>query len=319
MKGFSKRNCPMCGSNEVDAQLQLRADDIAGANWTYSPQYSDILGIEKHTMYPIVVCKACGFIYARMLPHPSFMEALYDRTIDLAAAEKVMLSTGDITRRMSYVRVLATLRPATVEASALDFGCGFGKTAQLFSMLGYRTVAFDTSPARLEYVKALDGSLKVVSSQNEIVEESSFDIIAIDNVLEHVPNPHDILQFVTSICKDNAIIFVSVPSYERKRFNYLINEYSMGKLEDMTLNPWEHLNYFGLDHLDTMMGKYNLVPLKAVDRSTPIDIGLRKTTNTKDRCKNAIASAIRLLYYAVSGCALETVENRIYRFRSNPL
>jgi len=44
-------------------------------------------------------------------------------------------------------------------------------------------------------------------------KDSEFEYVLLDNVLEHLPNPHEIMKKIWGICKANATIEVIVPYY----------------------------------------------------------------------------------------------------------
>ena len=131
--------------------------------------------------------------------------------------------------------------------SFLDVGCGEGHGLNFFKNKGYK-------------VKGLDFSSNGVLSQNpncinelftgdlfkliksEIESKNIYDIIYLQNVLEHVINPIDLLRDLHSILSMNGVIVLTVPNdfsvvqKEAIRRNHIDKEFWIG-LPD-------HLSYF---------------------------------------------------------------------------
>lgn len=315
-----ERACPACGVRAGELLVALEARDFARLNWTYVPDYAQRLGIEERAPFPVDRCRACGFIYARNLPSGSFLRKVYDDVIDTRLAAASSATPLDAARRMRNVARLAALalpaaRPgeAIARHCALDFGSGFGRTSRLLAELGCDVTAFDPSPARRQAGGERQALVRVVSTLEEIVARGPYRIVVVDNVLEHLPDPRQTLDALSAACQPGAVVFVSVPSYEPEKVARLVREHRAGRLADMTLNPWEHLNYFDLRQLDRMMAQAGLVPLLTSELPAPVDIGLRPEPRRMRRIANAVSSALRLARYATTGEVLETVEERYYR------
>ena len=320
----SERACPACGDRAGEPLMALEARDFASLNWTYVRDYAIRLGIEESALFPIDRCRSCSFVYARSQPNGAFLAKVYDEVIDTGLAASASATPLDATRRMRYVARLAALALSAVEVGelamskrALDFGSGFGRTSRLLAELGCDVVAFDPSPPRREALGARSTSIRVVSTLEEVVEHGSYRIVVIDNVLEHLPHPRRTLDRLGEVLDQGAVVFVSVPSYEPERVDRLVRDHLAGQLKDMTLNPWEHLNYFDLWHLDRMMADIGLVALRACELPAPIEIGLRPEMHTSRRIANALASATRLAKFAWTGNVMDTVEERYYRRVAN--
>jgi len=218
---------------------------------------------------------------------------------------------------MQYVSRLTMLSPPTAGGVALDYGCGFGFTARLLAEVGYRVIAFDPSRARRITAATLDSSISIVETDDDVLRLGPYQIVVIDNVLEHVPDPIRVIGSIAQVCAKEALAYLSVPSYEPHRVKRLLQDHRAGRLNDMALNPWEHLNYFNLAILDCAMNRFGFSPVRAADEKVGfVDIGLRPESRRLARLKNVLASAIRLVRYAEVGRGVDSVENRLYRLRT---
>ncbi|RUM35528.1 MAG: hypothetical protein DSY58_06745 [Desulfobulbus sp.] len=309
---FVERSCPYCHGRSFEKLFDLKAIDFCPLNWTYSKEYSSLLELSDELFFPVVRCLSCGFIYALLLPSDEFLHILYNEVIDVSLAEQGATTKFDYARRLRYCSQLLQLCPQSGQTRVLDFGAGYGLSSVVLGVAGCEVLSFDPSHTRVE--KMLGRGVQVVDSLSELQKSAPFDVIICDNVLEHVPDIHQTSQLFSECLTHDGLLYISVPSYEKNVVRRLLKDFSLHQLSDMTLNPWEHLNYFDLCHLDTLLADYGFQPLRRCELSAPVDIGLRAEVNVYSRYKNGLASMIRLLKYSVMGTVNESVNDRIYRF-----
>jgi SAM-dependent methyltransferase len=309
---FTVRPCPSCSSSERLPLFDLEAESFCAANWTYSKDYRALLQVPNPSRFPIDRCGICGFVYARLLPSASFLSHVYEDVIRFEECRKGSENRESYARRMSYVGILLQLAPKEEFLKALDFGCGLGVSSRLLELAGVEVVGFDPSPVRQESLKRTGTT--VVTSERELRSKGAFDILICDNVLEHVAEPFETMEMLASLSRPGTALFMSVPSYEGSFIHSQQKALETGSSLDMTLNPWEHLNYFDLNHLDSMSRRAGFEPIEGNESPDNVDIGLRPEAQRLRRVKNAIASAIRMLRYAISGRSARRADHTFYRF-----
>jgi SAM-dependent methyltransferase len=238
---------------------------------------------------------------------------VYDRVISVEIAEKASLELRDLARRSQYVKKFLCLLHDNRNQKVLDFGCGFGATTRLLTACGINVVAYDPSLVRIDAVKKRCAEAIVTSDIETLRMNAPYSGIILDNVLEHVPDPNSLIELISGILDSGAIIYVSVPSYEKSTVRRLQGDLQRNELSEMTINPWEHLNYFDLAHLDWLMGKHKMSPLRSYEMPGSVELGLRPEREPSRRILNSIATGFRLLWYGLSGRAIESVQNRFYR------
>lgn len=291
----------MCGATDADPVLELEAAEFCRTNWTYSPDFRTLLGLEDRALFPVVRCRRCGFLFARLLPSDEFLHTLYDVVIREGDCIDGSENRSSYARRLRYVAELLDLAPAGM---ALDFGSGLGVTLRILCACNVEAVGVDPSALRREHNR------DTVSSLDDAESRGPFAMVVLDNVLEHLPEPVAIVEKLATMCVPKAVAYVSVPSYEEPFVARQIEAHRRDEAIDMTLNPWEHLNYFSLAHLDRLMERGGFQRLTA---STAPAIGLRPETEAVPRIKNSAASALRLARYAMTGKALASTEHAFYR------
>ena len=309
---FTKRSCPFCEATSDQELFSLSVSDICEHNWTYSTEYVSILQLDPQDRFPVCRCLSCGFVYAGLLPSDDFLALIYNRVINLDRAEKASCASCDYARRLRYITQLIQLIDRQ-SGRVLDFGAGFGMSAKILQLIGVDVLAYDASDSRQSHLLA--AGLQVRHNWSEVCTSGPYDVVICDNVLEHLADVRQQVQMLTEVMDKGAIVYVSVPSYEESHIVELQKNYAAGTLSDMSLNPWEHLNYFDLSHLDGMLAEFGLRPVKSCEISVPVDIGLRAESSFSARFRNGLASMQRLLGYLVRGTVLESVNNRFYRFQ----
>jgi 2-polyprenyl-3-methyl-5-hydroxy-6-metoxy-1,4-benzoquinol methylase len=112
-----------------------------------------------------------------------------------------------------------TARPSTAEAplSLLDVGCGEGFTLEHFRQKSWSLLGLDYSdhgcaahnPACLPFVQKGDLYSNLAAL---IAGERRFDVIWLDNVLEHVLDPLALLRSLRGLTKPGGVLVIEVPN-----------------------------------------------------------------------------------------------------------
>jgi SAM-dependent methyltransferase len=308
---FPPRACPHCGSLDKRTLLSLNREDLFRSNWSYLQEARQHLPIDGEQSFPIEECLACGFVHAGLLPHPAFLEAVYDKVIDAEAARRQNLSPGNLAAKMAYLSTLLRLLPEKPSHRVLDYGCGFGPVLQLLNGIpGVEAYGYETSGARLQDLRSRD--LRATDSLAQLETAGPFAAVVLDNVLEHVASPRATLRFIQSVCEPGAVLFVSVPDLHRETIAGQQPAAAAKQPIAMDINPWEHLNYFDVAHLDELLAEFGFRPRKQASLPYAIDIGLRPLASRTARLKNSVASLPRLISYAAHGDVLPSVSARFY-------
>jgi len=137
--------------------------------------------------------------------------------------------------------------------SLLDVGSGEGWALRFFKEKGWKIAGVDFSefgckkfnPDCLGYVRA--GEDLYDNLRSLVNTKAVFDVIWLDNVLEHVVDPLSLLQLCRKLVSDGGVLVVEVPN----DFS-LIQEYALEKgyieKESWVALP-DHLSYFNKDGL----------------------------------------------------------------------
>ena len=124
----------------------------------------------------------------------------YSRSGDVEAAARDALNSGE-------VRFL----PIPKGKRVLDFGCGGGFFLRVCQRLGATVKGIEPSPIGAEFARS--HGLDVFHGTLEQFEtDEKFDIITVNQVLEHVPDPISTLTRLKSLLAPGGTILIAVPN-----------------------------------------------------------------------------------------------------------
>jgi SAM-dependent methyltransferase len=139
-----------------------------------------------------------------------------------------------------YGEVLKTISKWYSKASrVLDFGSGKGNFLFLAKKFGFDVLGIETAMERAEFAKQkfqLNISEEMYSEGK--IGEGSFDVITLFHVLEHLPNPKEILSnLVKGNLAEKGLLILEVP-------NFSSLQSSIAKNRWMHLDIPRHLSHF---------------------------------------------------------------------------
>lgn len=94
-----------------------------------------------------------------------------------------------------------------IKGRALDVGCGLG------DMLRFRleTIGVDINPRLVEHCKSIGLEAYVMESDKLPFPDKIFDTVILDNVLEHLSSPNNLIYEIKRVLKFNGTIIIGVP------------------------------------------------------------------------------------------------------------
>jgi len=299
----TSRVCPICDSNKKRICGTIRSSDIVRINATYNVESLELLNTDRDKEWPIVSCYECGMMFAEMLPSATFLSILYDSVIDRDKAALFSLSPSWISFQLGIAtKVLNTLAwdPKHPEIHCLlDFGCGYGTLVESLKSDYLRCIGFETSVNRL--TRHQTRGLETFGDWRDIQLRGPYSAILCCEVLEHVPNPKDLLLQLRSVLRPNGIVAITVPCFTRKRVEENLRRANKSEQFTQELNPWEHLNYFSPQNLRRLVRKCGFTEIEQ-----SVDIGIRPALRGLKRTGNCAKSFFRLIRYSILGIPTNT-------------
>jgi SAM-dependent methyltransferase len=237
----SARPCPVCSGTAVESLHTQR-----------------FVLPEGHPLavgYDVVLCGACGFVYADV----AATQADYDRFYaEQSKYDDATTSTGAGEAdydRMRLAAVAADLAACLPDKAAriLDVGCAGGGLLAALADLGYsHLVGVDPSAGCAARTRDRVGEAYQGWLTSLPADLGTFDAIVLSHVLEHVLDLQAALAALAPRLSPGGLVYVEVPDAERYA------DYVYAPFQDFNT---EHINHFSEGSLDNALGRHGFAPI----------------------------------------------------------
>ena len=194
--------------------------------------------------YNIVKCKTCGFKFTNPRPYISDLPDFYDE--EYYKDERFLLQyynkDGTINTNETDFDAGIVLIENYVSArgSVLEIGCATGIFLKQLKKRGWKTFGIEISTSACNIAKELNKIDVFCGSLKDFDSPVSFDVIIMQQTLEHLPDPKFVLQKASEILNHDGILVISVPNI--KSFDIKISKSRKRNSYDLP----RHLSHF--DH-----------------------------------------------------------------------
>ena len=209
-RGFRKQEtCPISGSSEVTTFCKIN-------DWL-TVQY----------------CKELDYGFASHFPN--FVEDVYDSDNYLDSAVKSYDATREYRKQRFGKERVSIIQKFKKTGKVLDIGCGTGWCLEAFKDAGYDVVGQELSPQLASFTQE---NFKIPTYNCSVSQiEDSFDFITMFDLIEHVPDPVELLTDCQKILNPGGVILAFTPHLD----SYGIRE--MKEFSSLVIPP-SHLHYF---------------------------------------------------------------------------
>lgn len=205
----------------------LKACPICGA-----PDQRHIRDCVDHTVsretFSIVECGKCSFQFTNPRPGPSEIGRYYESEEYISHSGKTRGIIGkayrwvrSITLKNKLQLVLGATKKTSKEIRLLDIGCGTGEFLWHCKGAGLAVLGLEPSDKARRFAKE-QYELGVFPEEGiKELEPSTFDVITMWHVLEHVHNLKGRVEEVYALLKVGGLVIVAVPnrdSYDAKHY-----------------------------------------------------------------------------------------------------
>lgn len=185
----------------------------------------------------IVECKNCGFMQSRDTISPSFGKE---------ESETVPKFRKFLKER--HLQIAEFIANRGIK-NALEIGSGYGGLAFLSNFNSFKITCIEPDKQRWKFIKSL-GLENVYLTFDEIPDKTDYDAVILDNVLEHVSDPHEIIQKARDRLNHNGLLLIIVPN------RYDIRRISKTWSRRHFYLPDHHYSYFKPSDLDKLLSHY---------------------------------------------------------------
>ena len=94
----------------------------------------------------------------------------------------------------------------------MDFGCNYGHAVKLLGDKGYESFGVDVSREAVNYGRSINiNDISLISEKD--IQNNSLDAVISMDVLEHIDNDKETLEYIWSKLKPGGLMIVTVPAF----------------------------------------------------------------------------------------------------------
>lgn len=261
-------HCPVCLGSDCEDYLNLPyvASDVQGFLFRYY-KLDKRFGIEAYEQtfsgqdYILATCRTCGVHFQRNRPDAALATIVYDEWIGAAASGRRAFERYGLTTVQHYVsealRLVAVAQKMSgtarlTDLRTLDYGMGNGGFA-----MALKSCLVDVSGAEFSEVRRAFAEENGISTfgVGEPLPDQHFHLINTEQVMEHLPNPHEVLGQFANALVPGGLLKISVPlskSIEAgdREIDWHAERYA--PRSPTPLQPLEHLQYYKRSSYETL-------------------------------------------------------------------
>ncbi len=220
-----------------------------------SPPKQKLLWHKEGLRY--VRCADCGMVFIDPILKPEVLDRIYDS----AESSKLWLEVEqkqenlDLEKFKNIVDSIIVYQEdvGLVGGTVLDVGASYGFFLHIAQRMGYKGVGLELCTPAIELGRRRfpDVELRAEKLESWVVgREESVDVVTFLEVLEHIPDPNEILECARAVLKPDGLLVALVPNLEAKT-NLILHE----KSKTFGAN---HLNYWSWSTLTKQLNRAGL-------------------------------------------------------------
>ncbi|MDP6953390.1 MAG: class I SAM-dependent methyltransferase [Alphaproteobacteria bacterium] len=218
-------------------------------------------------------CGACGHVLNH---HQMPLERLYDSAYAEATYgdhmaerfETIMAmpaGKSDNHERVARVNAYVDSLGITAPRRALDVGCGLGVFPAALAASGWDCLGIEPDQRAVSFLRDHVGIAARCGDFVSTTPEASFDLISLNKVLEHVPDPVTMLARAGDWLNERGVVYVELPDAEAAladspaREEFFIEHYAAYSVASLAMLAWQAgLRAERIERLRECSGKYSL-------------------------------------------------------------
>lgn len=192
-------DCPVCQKLDTEKKWDL---------------YDDRYGFPG--FFPLLICNYCGHRFLDATFSPEDLRRMYTDYYPRASFSLEQFKSHDeINNKFKKWLEGANcnaFRFVPPKVRVLDIGCGFGESLGYHKDRGCDVYGVEADENTRKVAEKYGFTVKIGLFDSQDYQEGFFDYITLDQVLEHVTDPHDNLSGVGNILKPDGRVIISTPN-----------------------------------------------------------------------------------------------------------
>jgi 2-polyprenyl-3-methyl-5-hydroxy-6-metoxy-1,4-benzoquinol methylase len=213
----------------------------------------------KKNGFSIVRCSNCSLVYVNPRLLEKKLSELYNENL-ISPLHYYMENKADDEK--TFEKRLDIIEKYVKKGRLLDVGCAIGTFSSAARKRGWEVYGIDINEGSARYCREEFG-LDVVAGNFDDVDfpQDFFDVVLMNDLLEHVPNPTRTLEKAHTLVKKGGLIFIVTP-----KIDSLMTK--MSKTRWLHLKQNEHLFYFSSGTIKRLLEKtgFSVVAVKPMGR-----------------------------------------------------
>lgn len=157
-------------------------------------------------------CCECGLIFVSPQPTLKQLAKMYDKSRGYFATAEPDLSKTSSNAALYLHELL--LKNGVNRGSFLDVGCSTGRLIYHMRNLGWNVTGIDIDSDAIQIALTNKINVQTGELEDSHFQESSFDVVHMGDVLEHVRSPLSTLVKAHSLLRDGGFIIINTPNVE---------------------------------------------------------------------------------------------------------
>ena len=253
MKVSKQLWCPCCNNKNFTEVVKLDKNRFDSFIKLSEIKYSGKISNFAFSNIPIILkCSDCNHYWYKVYPSDKFLKTMYDN--------KRSLTESDSSINPYIYKEIKKLKKFFTKSNPkfLDYGSGYGKWSYAANQEGFNVTSYEPS---LERSNKFGNAFHNVSSLKTL-EDQKFDLINLEQVLEHVSNLDIFLKNIKKYMSTSTILRITVPNMEKynSKDTWLSWPFDGSKIHIMS--PYEHLHGFNYDSLRNLIERNGFKQLK---------------------------------------------------------
>ncbi len=208
------------------------------------------------TLNRIVICQACHFYYVNPLPSwPGLRGQL----------EEASTYTDDQRNKLPRFRkrfevIFERIEQHVPVGRVLDLGCAIGIGLSVAKERGWEGVGIEVSRQSVEIARSNHLDVRLGTLDDYQFPDSSFDLVVIHHVLEHITNLETFLSKIKRMISADGMLFIVVPNVYAWKFYFQKENYTWTFHDD-------HYSHFSTNTLSRLLSKHGFQIIEVSTKS----------------------------------------------------